>query len=176
MDRSSAQEDFRSILPGRLIHGMSREATRRLKVSGFMSNAIGITMGDFTGIGPEVTLKALALELPTDDLRYVLIGDEAQTRELNKGLGLNLQIEAIRGNKTSARMSICNPLPDSLPAGLPAGAAVVARAAVAWLREAATRCLSKELAGMVTAPVNKEAIVRSGEQFVGQTEFLSQLA
>jgi 4-hydroxythreonine-4-phosphate dehydrogenase len=141
-----------------------------------MSNALGITMGDFTGIGPEVTLKALASELPADESRYVLIGDEAQTRELNKGLGLNLQIEAIRGNKTSARISICNPLPESLPAGLPAGAALVARAAVAWLREAAKRCLSKELAGMVTAPVNKEAIVRSGEQFVGQTEFLSQLA
>ena len=29
---------------------------------------------------------------------------------------------------------------------------------------------------MVTAPVNKEAIVRAGQPFVGQTEFLSQLA
>jgi 4-hydroxythreonine-4-phosphate dehydrogenase len=29
---------------------------------------------------------------------------------------------------------------------------------------------------MVTAPVNKEAIVRAGHKFVGQTEFLSELA
>jgi len=32
------------------------------------------------------------------------------------------------------------------------------------------------LDAMVTAPVNKEAIVRSGQAFVGQTEFLSELA
>src|SRR5690606_34987135 len=29
---------------------------------------------------------------------------------------------------------------------------------------------------LVTAPVNKEAIMRSGQPFIGQTEFLSELA
>jgi 4-hydroxythreonine-4-phosphate dehydrogenase len=32
------------------------------------------------------------------------------------------------------------------------------------------------LNALVTAPVNKEAIIRSGHAFIGQTEFLSQLA
>jgi 4-hydroxythreonine-4-phosphate dehydrogenase len=37
--------------------------------------------------------------------------------------------------------------------------------------------LRGELAAMVTAPVNKEAIIRAGHKtFVGQTEFLSELA
>ena len=53
---------------------------------------------------------------------------------------------------------------------------MAARAAVAWLQDGAERCLRQELDALVTAPVNKEAIVRAGYTFIGQTEFLSQLA
>jgi 4-hydroxythreonine-4-phosphate dehydrogenase len=56
------------------------------------------------------------------------------------------------------------------------GSPAAARAAVAWVRDGAERCLREELDALVTAPVNKEAIVRSGQAFVGQTEMLSQLA
>ena len=41
-----------------------------------MTGFIGISLGDATGIGPEVTLKALAAELPGDDTRYLILGDE----------------------------------------------------------------------------------------------------
>ena len=45
------------------------------------------------------------------------------------------------------------------------------------MRDGAERCLRGELDALVTAPVNKEAIVRAGYKgFVGQTEFLSALA
>ena len=54
-----------------------------------MSLLLGISMGDFAGIGPEVTLKALAAELGSDDARFELIGDVEQTQELNRRLGLN---------------------------------------------------------------------------------------
>ncbi len=47
---------------------------------------------------------------------------------------------------------------------------------MAWLRAGAQRCLAGELQALVTAPVNKEAIIRSGLAFVGQTEFLTDLA
>jgi 4-hydroxythreonine-4-phosphate dehydrogenase len=47
---------------------------------------------------------------------------------------------------------------------------------VLWLNEGAQRCLRGELDALVTAPVSKESIVRSGQAFIGQTEFLSQLA
>ena len=40
-----------------------------------MTGWIGISLGDITGIGPEVTLKALAVEAQADDTRYLLIGD-----------------------------------------------------------------------------------------------------
>ena len=141
-----------------------------------MTGWIGISLGDITGIGPEVTLKALALEAQADDTRYLLIGDSAHTRRLNEQLGLNLPLQDRTTSAAAGRFFLCQPLPEPLPESLTAGAAAAARAAVAWVREGAERCLRRELDALVTAPVNKEAIVRAGHAFVGQTEFLSQLA
>ena len=55
-----------------------------------MSLWIGISLGDVTGIGPEVALKALEAERGADDARYLLIGDEEQLRALNQRLGLQV--------------------------------------------------------------------------------------
>ena len=44
------------------------------------------------------------------------------------------------------------------------------------LRDGGQRCLRGELDALVTAPVNKESIIRAGHKFIGQTEFLSELA
>ena len=141
-----------------------------------MNLLIAIPLGDVTGIGPEVTLKALAAEIKSDDTRYLLIGDLEYTRALNRRLGLDLPLQAHRGKQDSGRISLCDPLVDPLPSGLQPGAPAAARAAVAWVRDGAERALRHEIDALVTAPVNKESIVRAGVAFVGQTEFLSQLA
>jgi len=141
-----------------------------------MTGWIGITLGDVTGIGPEVTLKALAAEGPADDTRYLLIGDDGHARRLNQQFGLNLPLETFGGWKEPGRFFISNPLTNQLPADMVEGSPAAARAAVAWLEEAARLCLRDELDAMVTAPVNKASIVNAGYAFVGQTEFLSQLA
>jgi 4-hydroxythreonine-4-phosphate dehydrogenase len=132
-----------------------------------MSNRIAITVGDVTGVGPEVTLKALAAELPQDDCSYVVFGDIDQLREFNAHLKLGVDLQ-------TPRISVQNST--KLPAKLPAGAPEAAHAALAWLRAAAAECLTKTADALVTAPVNKEAILRTGEKFVGQTELLSELA
>jgi 4-hydroxythreonine-4-phosphate dehydrogenase len=137
---------------------------------------IGISLGDTTGIGPEVTLKALAAEIKSDEARFLLIGDREHTHALNRQLGLNLLLQAYRGKEEPGRIFVCNPLSESLPAGLAPGAPAAARAAVAWVQDGAERALRGEIDALVTAPVNKEAIVRAGISFVGQTEFLSQRA
>jgi 4-hydroxythreonine-4-phosphate dehydrogenase len=137
---------------------------------------IGITLGDVTGIGPEVTLKALAREAQADDARYLIIGDAEHARRTNLHLGLNLPIKDYRGKTDSGRIFVHNPLRDALPPDLVEGSPAASRAAVSWLKDAAERCLTQELNAMVTAPVSKENIIRAGHAFVGQTEYLSQLA
>lgn len=139
---------------------------------------LGLTLGDVTGIGPEVALKAVARELGREaGTRYVLIGDRRVVHELCGLLGLTGELPEWSARETvPARLYLHDPAAEPLPAGLPAGAPEAARAALRWLREGARLCLAGELAGLVTAPVSKEAILATGERFVGQTEFLSELA
>jgi 4-hydroxythreonine-4-phosphate dehydrogenase len=141
-----------------------------------MTGWIGISLGDVTGIGPEVTLKALAAEANADDTRYLVIGDSEHVRRLDEQLGLKLPLQNYTAKGEPGKIYLCQPLPDALPADLLEGSPAAARAAVTWVREGAERCLRGELDALVTAPVNKEAIVRAGLAFVGQTELLSQLA
>src|SRR4029434_2284338 len=137
---------------------------------------IGLCLGDVTGIGPEVTLKALTQRPPNPSVAYTLIGDAASLRRMNQQLGLGLEICGEDADPKPGRVLVCNPVVEPLPGDRPTGAAPAARADVEWLREAAQRCLRGELSAMVTAPVNKESIVRAGQPFVGQTELLSELA
>src|ERR1039457_3700085 len=141
-----------------------------------MNGWIGVSLGDITGIGPEVTLKALALGAQDDNTRYLLIGDAEHARRLNDQLGLKLLLQTYAYKNEPGRFFLRQSLPDALPADLLEGSPAAARAAVAWVREGAERCLRGQLDALVTAPVNKEAIVRSGQAFISQTEMLSQLA
>jgi len=131
-----------------------------------MGIRLAITLGDPAGIGPEVTLKALAAIHPADETQYVLIGDSAQITELNSRLRLGLDF-------SDARFMVRPPeavVPKTLRS--PEGA----RFAHACLEAAAKLCVGGEVAGVVTAPVNKEAIIRAGIPFVGQTEFFTERA
>lgn len=48
-------------------------------------------------------------------------------------------------------------------------------AAAEWVEQAAKRCLSGELAAMVTAPLNKDGLHAAGYDFPGHTEMLAKL-
>lgn len=139
---------------------------------------IGITLGDVTGIGPEITLRALAAweRAPAidPDVRFLILGDAGWLARANRQVGL--PVSPFQGPDTPARVAWCDPRPKPLPADLAAGAAPAAQAALDWLREGARRCLAGSLAGLVTAPVSKQAVRRAGVPFVGQTEFLAELA
>lgn len=140
-----------------------------------MKGWIAISLGDVTGIGPEVTLKALAVEGENDDTRYLLIGDSGYVTSIHQQLGLGLKLQPYSEAGGSGRFFLHNPC-EPLPSGLQAGSPAAARAALAWLTDGAQRCLSLEMDALVTAPLNKNSVIRSGHAFIGQTEFLSQLA
>src|ERR1035437_1220838 len=141
-----------------------------------MKNWIGISLGDPTGIGPEVALKAIAAEAQNAATKYLLIGDENNARQLNSSLGLNLPLGKFSSYGAPGKFFITNQLTEPLPEKLPAGSPLAANAAILSLRDGGERCLHGELDALVTAPVNKESIIRAGYKFIGQTEFLSELA
>jgi len=141
-----------------------------------MKNWLGISLGDVTGVGPEVTLKALAAEAAVDETKYLLIGDEKVLSQLSESLSLKLPLQKFSSYTAHGKIFVVNPLAEALPEKLPAGSPLAANASIAWLRDGGQRCLRGEMDGVVTAPVNKESIIRAGHKFIGQTEFLSELA
>lgn len=141
-----------------------------------MTGLIAISLGDVTGIGPEVTLKALAAEAEIDDARYLLIGDGDYIAAAAEKLGLQFPFQPFSNPSEKSRFLLKNPLPEPLPPGLEAGAPAAARMAVASLTYGAQLCLRNEADALVTAPLSKQAVMRSGQPFIGQTEFLSELA
>jgi 4-hydroxythreonine-4-phosphate dehydrogenase len=141
-----------------------------------MTGWIGISLGDITGVGPEVALKAVAAEAGLDDAKYFFVGNEKILRRLNEKFSLSLPLKKFSSYGDTGKIFIADSSAEPLPENLPAGSPLAANASVAWLRDGGQRCLRGELDAIVTAPVNKESIIRAGHKFVGQTEFLSELA
>jgi len=141
-----------------------------------VTSRIAISIGDVTGIGPEVALKALAHDLPEDDFRYVIFGPRALIEELNASLCLSLPLVPSSHEHGAGRVTLMESHPVGAPPCLPRGNAEAASAALSYLSQAAQFCLEGHADALVTAPVNKEAILRTGIPFVGQTEYLSALA
>src|SRR5690606_6285854 len=71
-------------------------------------------------------------------------------------------------------IEIRDPRPSPLPAELRPLDRAAADAALDYLRAAADACARGECSAMVTAPLSKEAILRTGVPFVGQTEWLAE--
>ena len=80
-----------------------------------MKNWIGISLGDATGVGLEVTLKAVAAEAPADDTKYLLIGDEQSALNYARRQQLNPPLQKFSGYDAGGRFFIANPFAKPLP-------------------------------------------------------------
>jgi 4-hydroxythreonine-4-phosphate dehydrogenase len=127
------------------------------------TRAIGITLGDPSGIGAEIVAITLAsLDRQVLD-RLVVYGDRAILERGAAATGTRLPGGlAIEGDAIA---------PADAPPGTPTPAGGAAQ--VAWLEAAATAARAGALAGLVTAPIAKTAARAAGFAFAGHTEFLA---
>ncbi len=56
---------------------------------------IAITMGDATGVGPEIIMKSLAHRELFEQCRPVVIGDAGRLRKAGAVVGTSLEVQAI---------------------------------------------------------------------------------
>jgi 4-hydroxythreonine-4-phosphate dehydrogenase len=135
-----------------------------------------VTMGDAAGIGPEIIVKAFGRGELTG---CVVVGD----RHVMQRAGAPMTAVIDTAADLPAVPPGCLPVlpPPDLPSGLadlPPGR-IDARngAAAARCIEHAVRCtLAGDAAGLVTAPIHKEALAAAGVPFPGHTEMLQSLA
>jgi 4-hydroxythreonine-4-phosphate dehydrogenase len=142
---------------------------------------LGITMGDPAGVGPEITVKALAQPETAKACRPIVIGDRSVMAATLDLLDSSLALHAVRSPAE------CRFAPDSIEcldlgnvdaARLLKGrvSAEAGRAAYAFIETAVGLCQSKEIDGLVTAPINKESLAAAGVEHSGHTEILARLS
>ena len=127
--------------------------------------AIGITIGDAAGIGPEIVLKALADQHSLKTFEPVVIGDERFLRSHAAGLGLSL-------NESIEIVDLGN-LPSTVRAG--EESADTGRASGEYIEKAVELWRSSAIDAIATAPISKKALNAGGYDFPGHTEFLAAL-
>jgi 4-hydroxythreonine-4-phosphate dehydrogenase len=127
-----------------------------------MSARVALTVGDPSGIGPEVAVKALAA-FPQRD-RVVLIGEARSLAEAIERYAPALDVDRV-------------PLDDVPAAAAGEVSAAGGAAAMAALDAGIDRALAGQVAAIATGPINKAAVRAAGfSSFQGHTEYLAERA
>ncbi|MFK7603561.1 4-hydroxythreonine-4-phosphate dehydrogenase PdxA [Deinococcus sp. SM5_A1] len=139
---------------------------------------IGITMGDPSGIGPEIIVKAFA-DPAAPQRQSVVIGDAGLLRRSAGLLGLNLEIIEIdtpaQARFAPHRINVISV--SAFAADFPSGhlSAEAGGAAFEYVRRATELALDGQIQAVATAPLNKEAMHLAGFLYPGHTEILAEL-
>src|SRR5712692_3260921 len=140
---------------------------------------VGITIGDPSGIGPEIVLKAVAEADVRAVCSPVIVGDSAELRRQAGELGLLADFRTVTeeeiGLDSSDEPVILDVNNLSEPVKWGALSAVSGRTAIAAIQACVRLCLARKLDAMSTAPINKESIKLAGSPFPGHTEMLTSL-
>lgn len=144
-----------------------------------MKPVIGITMGDASGIGPEIIVKALQSAQVYDQCKPVVIGDYKILERARKVVQADLNIhkisqlsEAVFRHGTIDCIDL-DILPEDLPFGQVSSEA--GNAAFQFIKKAVELAKEKEIHAICTAPLNKEALHKGGHLYPGHTEILAEL-
>ena len=142
---------------------------------------LGITMGDPAGVGPEIIARALARPAVTSSCGPVVIGDRSVMAATLELLHSPLELHAV-GSPAECRFAPgaveCLDLGnvDAERLRKASVSAEAGRAAYAYIETGVKLCQSGEIDGLVTAPINKEALAAAGVQHSGHTEILAKLS
>ncbi|MCP9447395.1 MAG: 4-hydroxythreonine-4-phosphate dehydrogenase PdxA [Nitrospira sp.] len=141
---------------------------------------LGITMGDPAGIGPEVIAKAAADRSLHSLCRLMVIGSATVMDQAIRQLRLPLTVRPIESpvsfQPLEGTLAVLDPLDSPLGPFTPGiASAVTGAASVSFIKKAVELALAGSLDGIVTAPINKEAINLAGCHYPGHTELLADL-
>nr|WP_314262337.1 4-hydroxythreonine-4-phosphate dehydrogenase PdxA [uncultured Devosia sp.] len=130
-----------------------------------MSDIIGITMGDPAGVGPEISVKAVAEMSADDRARTRIYGNRETLEKARTALGVDIDLDGV---------VVDLPIEGGpLPWGKldPRGG----DAAFRFIEKAVRDSEAGEIGCIVTAPINKEALNLAGHHYDGHTGMLAHL-
>lgn len=138
-----------------------------------------LTLGEPAGVGPDCVLRAFSAQ-PGEFRDVIIIGppEWLETRAREIGLAINIrQLPELSSIPDGASLK-CWPAGIShehaVTCGIPL--AEMAGDVIHCIQTAARACLDGQARAMITGPVDKSVLQRSGFAFPGHTEFLAHLA
>ena len=126
---------------------------------------IGITLGDPSGIGPEIAARAIADAGASLRARLTVFCDAPVLARAFAQIRRDVPDDVIVVDRGQLGA-------DKAVLGEPSEAG--ARAQVAYLEAAVAAARSRSIGGVVTAPISKDQARRAGFEFPGHTEFFAQ--
>jgi len=139
---------------------------------------VAITMGDPAGIGPEITVMALAWRPLYNICRPIVFGDVKVIAQAVKITGCHLAVRSIESPEQTKSddgtinvVDLDNVDINTLRPGKVS--AIAGKAAFEPIEKAIRAALAGSIDAVVTCPINKEAINLAGYHFAGHTEIFA---
>jgi 4-hydroxythreonine-4-phosphate dehydrogenase len=133
-------------------------------------------MGDPAGIGPEITLKALARMTGQDAPDLIVVGCGDALEQAGRRLGLpvppGISIEGVATTRGPALLAVD---PHIAAPKLGEVSAVGGHFAFRSIAKAVELAMAGSIDGIVTAPLNKESLNLAGHAYAGHTDMLADL-
>nr|WP_314495343.1 4-hydroxythreonine-4-phosphate dehydrogenase PdxA [uncultured Chryseobacterium sp.] len=137
---------------------------------------VGISIGDFNGIGPEIIMKSLKDKTITDFFTPIIFGSGKLFTYQKNIFKLNLNFNYITetSQAQNGKLNMLNLVKDNSTVELGKPSEESTKMAIDSL-EAATEALTKgEIDVLVTAPINKDEMVKMGFKHAGHTGYFEE--
>lgn len=135
---------------------------------------IVITMGDPSGVGAEVTARAMAGLPEQERARYAVIGDADTMERAIAACDLDLALRD-QGAGDSAALQMIHVPVDGLPGKFGVVSEACGEASFRYISKAVDLTSAGDAACIVTAPINKAALNAAGHHYDGHTGMLAHL-
>lgn len=144
-----------------------------------MKHYLGITMGDPSGIGPEIVIKALTKKEIYDECIPVVYGDVDPLLDAIRFCNVNLKINVITTpSEAKGECGIVDLIPLEIIHFGDWQYKTVSKssgdASFQYILKAIEDALSKKIDAVTTGPINKESLHLAGHNYSGHTEIFAE--
>lgn len=137
---------------------------------------VGISVGDFNGIGPEIIMKSLKDKQITDFFTPVIFGSGKLFTYQKNIFKLNVNFNYITeaSQAQAGKLNMVNLWKDNVNVDLGKPTEESTKMAIDSLEAATTALQNGEIDVLVTAPINKDEMMKMGFKHAGHTGFLEE--
>lgn len=135
---------------------------------------LGISIGDYNGIGIEIILKTFADKRMLDFCTPIIFGSTKVINAYKKNLSINVPYNGIRNvdQALSGKVNVLNLWKEDFVVDHGSPTEESGQYAYKSLEAATTSLVEEKIDVLVTAPINKDNIQSESFQFPGHTEYL----